>query len=373
MSIWGRWPAGWRWRWPVNDWIPRRVRRPCSGFAKVRSNRVLDHIRYWRLLLSVGRKEEARQLAKAFNRPPTSPVEVVQLADALSALDLNAESLEFLKRHVAEFGVANSAWGVAVWAACADRMLAIRDWDGLRNLATQMRSMPGTHEALEGFSYYLEGRAAYGIGAMTSAHNAFVEAAEAGFPLGTVGILAAEELLKMGWPDLANKILQPLEPKFGQDVRYWRQVFAAAYAMRQDETRLLKAATRAHEVDPTSAEWKFNYAAALLIARRRPEEALRLTVEVAARDPNSVGGALNHAIALTLNGRCEEAAKILDACAPMLANDPQRTSYYLAWLAVHQERKDWANVRVDLDNIDLKELFRSQQMWVEEVRRSIPK
>lgn len=335
-------------------------------------DRVQDHTVYWRLLATLGRKEEARQLAAAFNRPPGTPLEVLQMADALSALDLDAQSLEFLNRHAAEFANANSTWSVAVWAAYADRLIAARDWEGLKNVATRMRSIPGAREALEGFACYLEGRAAYGRGTMPAAENAFAEAVKAGFPVGPVGLPAAEEMLKMGYPKLALEALTPLESRFGNEVRYWRDAFEVAYALRQDETLLLKAATRAHELDPTSTEWKFNYAAALLITRRRPEEALRLTMELAARDPGSVGAALNRAVALGMNGRTDDAAKILEACAPVLGNDPQRTTYHMAWLAVHRERGAWDKVRADLESLDLKELFPSQKTWVEEIRRSLP-
>lgn len=335
-------------------------------------DRVQDHTVYWRLLASLGRKEEARQLAVAFSRPLSSPLEVLQIADAFSALDLDAQSLEFLSRHAAEFGGDNSTWSVAVWAAYADRLIAARDWEDLPNVATRMRAIPGAHEALDGFGYYLEGRAAYGRGAMAAAENAFTEAVKAGFPVGPVGLPAAEELLKMGYPKLALEALAPLESRFGNEVRYWRETFEAAYALRQDDTLLLKAATRAHQLDPASTEWKFNYTAALLISRRRPEEALRLTMELAARDPGSVGAALNHAIALGMNGRPDDAAKILEACTPALGNDPQRTAYHLGWLAVHRERAAWEQVRADLDNIDPQELFPSQKSWVEEIRRSLP-
>jgi tetratricopeptide (TPR) repeat protein len=335
-------------------------------------DRIIDHIRYWQVLLAAGRVSEAQRIAAGFNRPPNSAYEVVQVAEVLVSLDLVKEGLDFYRRHAPEFGFSNNVWSVGVWAAYADLLIAQRQWERLKEVATQMRSIPGGHKALGGFSYFLEGRVAYAQGSVESAKASFKEAVKMGFPLGRVGIRVGAQLLQMNFPELAIEALRPLEPRFEDDLGYWKVVFDASDVLRNDEALLLRAATRAHELAPDSRPWQFNFAAALLIGRRRPEEALRLTVDLIDADGNSLGGRINHAIALALNGRYDDAEKVLNAIPPTQMNEFQRVSYFLAWLDVHHGRRDWEKVRLTLRNIDPASLFPSQKRWLAEVRQSLP-
>jgi predicted Zn-dependent protease len=335
-------------------------------------DRIIEHIRYWEVLQAAGRVSEAQRLAAAFNRPPTSAYEVVQVAEVMVAMDLVSEAMEYYRRHAPEFGFSNNVWSVGVWAAYADLLISQRQWERLKEIATQMRSIPGGHEALGGFSYFLEGRVAYAQGSLEAARASFQESVKLGFPLGRVGIRVAVQLLQMNFPGLAVETLRPLESRFQDDLGYWKAVFDASNVMRNDEALLLRAATRAHELAPDSTPWKFNYAAALLIGRRRPEEALRLTVDLVDVDGASLGGRINHAIALALNGRYDDAETVLNAIPPTEMNEAQRLSYFLAWLDVHHGRQDWEKVRLTLRNIEPDRLYPSQQRWLAEVRQSLP-
>ena len=335
-------------------------------------DRITDHAAYWQLLDAVGRKDEARRLARDFNRSPMLASDVIVTAEALSALGLSDECAAYLQRHAADFGWANNRWSAMVWAAYADLLIARRDWEGLKNVATQMRSIPDAQEVLAGFAHFLDGRVAYANGAATAAEASFQEAVVAGFPLGRVGIRVAGSLLQMGYDQLALQALLPLEANFENDLSYWEAVFEAAYAARNDEALFLKAAQHAHELDPTSVQWQFNYAAALLAGQWRLEEALRLTMSVLARQPDLVVAQLNHVIALVLNGRAEDAAALLDRIDPRRLASSDASVYHLAAVGVNHALQNWPAVRDGLRALESERFFPKQQRWLDEIRRSLP-
>jgi hypothetical protein len=335
-------------------------------------DRLVDHVQHWRLLDAVGQKQEARRRAKEFNRPPDLSSDVVVVAEVLIELGLEDECLGYLQRYAREFGSADDFWSAAVWAAYADLLTARRDWEGLKELATQMRSIPGAHEVLVGFSLFLEGRVAYANGAGTAAEANFQEAVAAGFPLGRLGISVGASLLQLGYDQLALQALLPLETLHRGDLAYWQTLFDAAYAVRDDETLLLKAARHAHDLDPTSVKWQCNYAAALLIGQWRPEEALRLTLSLYTRHPDLLAAQINHVFALVLNGRTADAAVLLDRIETHRLTELDRGAYYLASVAVHHALQNWPAVRVDLHALESERLFPKEQRWLDEIRRSLP-
>jgi len=335
-------------------------------------DRISDHVSYWRLLDAVGRKEEARRLAKDFNREPELASDVVLTAEALMTLGLGDECLGYLQRYAREFGADDDFWSAAVWATYADLLTTRRDWEGLKEVATQMRSISEAHRALVGFSLFLEGRVAFANGATSAAEETFREAVAAGFPLGRVGISVGNNLRQMGYPELALQALLPLEPLHGKDLGYWGAVFEAAYDVRKDETLLLKAAWHAHELDPNSLRWRCNYAAALLIGQWRPEEALRVTLAIHTQLPNLAAGQINHVFALVLNGRTDEAAGLLDRIELPRLTESEQGAYYLSALAVHRALEDWPAVSADLKALQNERLFPKQERWLEEIRRALP-
>lgn len=334
-------------------------------------DRASDHARYWRLLHSLGLSGRARELARSFNRPPESAYEVVQVADALQALGLKEELVAFLQRHVLEYGYGPNVWSVAVWAAYADVLIEERQWEVLKEAARQMRMVGGTQSVLAGFSYFLEGWVAHVQGSREAARGAFEEAIRLGFPVGRVGLRVATQLLQLGYADLALETLQPLEARFGDLVEYWRMVFRACYALRTDDTLLLRAALRAHELEPESPEWKFNYAAALLITRRRPEQALGLTFELLSGEGATPGGQINYAIALALNRRFGEAEEILRGIDPESLTPMQREAWHLAWLEVYYAQEDRIGLRQCLEALENASLFPTQRRRLEEVRAEL--
>ncbi len=334
-------------------------------------DRLVDHTRYWRLLRATGQGERARHLALEFNRPPDSAQDVVHMAETLLAVGLEREALEYVQRYATPFGSVGGVWSVALWATYADLLISRRDWEGLHELARHLWAIPGAQPVLGGFSRFLSGRAAHEQGARDAARGAFAEAVQLGFPPGRVGIRAAGQLLQMGYPELAWQALQPLEARFRNEPAYWRVYFNVVFTLRLDDALLLRAAARAHELEPESAEWKFNYAAALLIGRRRPELALALTRDLLEPEGPTPGGLINHAIALALNRRFAEAAALLNRLDPESLTVPLREVYHLAWLEIHYETGDWDHARADLVEVETARLFPCQQRRLDEIRQAL--
>lgn len=335
-------------------------------------DRIADHTEYWRLLRTLGRTELARRLAIEFGRPPRAPSEVVVTAQTLMQLELSDEALAYLRRHAIGFGAADDRWSAAVWEVYGDLLIQRRDWEGLKDVATQMRSLPGSHLSLAGFARFLEGRAAYATGAIPAAEAAFEEAIAAGFPLGRLGIRVSLSLLQMSYYDQAVRVLLPLERDFQRDLQYWETVFDAAYYARQDETLLLKAAKAAHDLDPSSEKWRFNYAAALVIGQWRPEEALRLTWTFLQEHPDMLPAQINHIVALAVIGRAEDAAGLLERIDPNRLSGLELGMYHLASVGVYGALRDWDRVRMDLPFLQSERLFPTQQRWVDGIRRAMP-
>lgn len=333
--------------------------------------RVWDQVRYWRLLEAVGRKAEARRLAREYNRPPLFSSDVVLMAEALRLLELDDECLAYLRQYARDFGGANNRWSAALWGSYADLLVARQDWVALKEVATMMRSILGGHEVLAGYSLFVEGQAALGLGATDAARAAFAEAITYGFPLGRLDLHVARTLLKSGFPDLTLRLLSPLESSLGEHPEYWGLVFGASYALKEDDVLLLKAAKRAFELEPDSLEWQCNYAAALLIGHWRPETALPMTFSFLARHPDSVVAQINHLVALIQNGRTEEAARLLERVDSTRLPGEGAGTYHLAAAAVNQALEHETAARQHLLALETQRLFPSQRRWAEELRRSL--
>ena len=80
-------------------------------------------------------------------------------------------------------------------------------------------------------------------------------------------------------------VLKGLEAVAGNDLAFWRQVQLTAYEGRQAEL-LLAACEKVHQLAPEPVNAS-NYAAALLMMRERPADAVQLTLQVVNRAPQS--------------------------------------------------------------------------------------
>jgi tetratricopeptide (TPR) repeat protein len=80
---------------------------------------------------------------------------------------------------------------------------------------------------------------------------------------------------------------------------------------RGDIESMLKAAEKGHRLAPEDPVLANNYAAALLLLRQRPAEAIEITRRNFSRAPGDLGVRINHSLALLQNERVEEAGELL--------------------------------------------------------------
>src|SRR5439155_11201292 len=100
-------------------------------------------------------KEQAVHLAQTYPHPPTSPFDVLAIAQVYAELDLREDALQLLKRYATEFG-----YSANFWNTYAEQLIQAKRWEELRNVATQIRAArDGVRDVLNAYSFFLEGRA----------------------------------------------------------------------------------------------------------------------------------------------------------------------------------------------------------------------
>jgi predicted Zn-dependent protease len=314
----------------------------------------------------VGRKDEAAELARSFPRPPATANEVRRLAETQIVLGMRDEARRFLQDNVQQSG--NSP---DLWMLQANLLGEDKKWEELREFALQLRQQPSVRDTLANYSFYLEGRAELGLERPAVAEAAFEKASRRPFEDTALGFTTAGSLLKLGYPAAARDILLPLETGLSKNPDYWQTLFAAAYALKQPDL-MGTAAAKAYELQPDNIVTANNYAAALLVNRARAEEAVRLTLQLVARFPNSTSPKINHALALILNRRTAEAEEILTKIDPAKLGPLEATSLFLGLFEVYSSGKRYEQAREAASRIDIKYLFPNQIKWLEDARRQMP-
>ncbi|MBM3841160.1 MAG: hypothetical protein FJ398_25040 [Verrucomicrobia bacterium] len=344
-----------------------RCREMLARLHTERADTLPEHVEYWRLLAQLGHKAEAMHLAESLPCPPASADEVMAFAQLYREWGLREHALGVFRRWVADFG-----GSAEVWAAYSRTLLELRDWDELRRVALQIRvRAEGGQETLTAYSFYLEGRADLGLQRRFHARSAFQKMAEWEFHPPHLGLEAAKDLILLDYPDLAEAVLLKLEDSLHSSAEYWSLRFQIAEKLKQAD-RMLFAARRAHELRPKEPALANNYAAALLICRESPAEAIWLTWRVLMQTPHAPSAQISHAAALLLNQRTEEALALLAAIDPSRLTDTQLVAYHLnrfeACLKLQRTRQAWACS----DSIDPQHLYPPQAQWLEEARKSLP-
>ena len=344
---------------------PNRYERFLNRLKEWSADTLADHAQYWHLLLLTGRKEEAVRQAQAYVIPPQSALETVRLAEEYAALGLHEEAHRIAQKNLAEFG-----WFTKLWQLEAALLIDDQQWEGLLGVALRMRQEPSLRGRLAGFSRFLEGRAQLGQARRTSAEASFKQATELEFEDGTLGLAVASELNQLGYPALALDLLCNLEDKLNPYLRYWDLVFQTAFASRQAGP-LLKAASKTFSLKPNDLVIMNNYAATLITLRVRPEEAVKLTVQLAALRPKSLATRINHALALLLNQRVSEAETILDSVPESRLSPLEVTAYQMARFQAHLAQRQYERARSAAALIDPQFLFPNEIEWLQTAREQL--
>jgi len=330
-----------------------------------------DYLGYWRLLASVGRLAEARRLAEDHLRPPANAWEVMQMGTTLVDLSAFDYAQRFFARYAPALADVDDPETGNLWVSYADLLLQMRKWDDLLALGMRMRTLPRARSMLTGYSYFLEGRALLASGRPEEAQPSFQRAADASFPIPAAGMQVASDLLRLGYPELAEKVLAPLEKNLAGSPRYWETLFEVAYTLKRDEALLLRAATKARALEPQKMAHDINYAAALLVVRQEPDEAAKITLTFLKAHPNSLVARVDHSFALTMNKRFPDAMAILQTINPKALGELESTIYHLCWLEVHFGQKQFDQAKEDLKLIQTKYLFPTQLRWLEDIRQQV--
>jgi predicted Zn-dependent protease len=325
-----------------------------------------DHVGLWRLLVQCGRKDEALEMAQLLARRPTSAADVLTLAELYQEWSMKDRALRVFREFAGGFQE-SAELGVAY----ANALIEARRWEELRRVSVQMRVRTnGSQGALAAYSYYLEGRAELGSQRQFHATAAFERITEWDFDFPKLGLRASQDLTRLGYARLARDVLLKLEKPLALDAEYWRLLFQTAGKLNQTDL-MLRAARRVYQLRPDDPAASNDYAAALLIERECPEEAIRLTLSAMSRDSTSIPARVNHAAALLLNERADEALALLKTIEPAQLAISQRTLYYFnLFQACHhlQRYGEAAQVR---ESIGLRDLYPWQAKWLGEIQRGV--
>lgn len=325
-----------------------------------------DHVTYWRMLMVAGRKEEALRQAQAYVNPPSTAMELLNMANAYVLLGLRETAGNLYSQCYRDF--ANNP---SVWIAYGNYLVQEKDWQNLTKLLLEMRSVNQTAQFLLGYSYYLEGVAEAGQGRKTFADAAFQKVAEQEIKNPGLALSLARMLMKYGYLAEADHLAVRLKPTMEKEPAYWRVAWEVGELQRSG-AKMLEAAQKLYELNPANPAVLNNYAAALITVRQRPDEAVRLTLQFMGRNPNSSGAIINHCLALLQNLRTEEAEALLQKVDRSRIDPAEFTAYDLVRLEIHYNKREFAAASQVAERIDPKNLFAEECQWLEMVKKQFP-
>ncbi len=328
----------------------------------LRADRLEDHARWWVLLDHAGRREDAMARARAFAVPPRTAIEARLLLGVWSRLGLHDLIVEFAREQLGAFTNARSLWQLV-----GRQLIAGERWEDLRTIAVELRANARLVVDLSGYSHFLEGVAEHGMERRSRAMDSFPRMMKDLPQDPVLNVEMAATLRRLGYPEFAQEIIRLQESALGNQAEYWQKLAQAAHESRDAET-LLAACERGYQLAPGNLPAANNFAAALLIHRRDPAEAIRITLQVLAKLPESRLAQVNHALALAQMGRHDDAWKALGKVDPEALSAEERTH-----LVLGQFECALAGGRVDearqlAERIELRYLFPPQLEWLNTAR-----
>lgn len=328
-------------------------------------DRIPDHVRHWLLLALNKRTDEARALTRKFVKPPESASDAEIMARGLVRLGLRDEALTFVASHQEAFD-----YNPALWTLHSQLLLETGRWVDLQTLAVAMRQRDRLAVYLGGYSYYLEGLAEFQQGRTALADRAFQELAAKPIPDPVLAYSSATQLRKLGRPELAAKIFGQLESSYSNHLEFWLQLQSSAFDAR-DFDLLLAATKRAYEIAPGRLEYMNNYAAALLVSRQRPAEAVDLTFRALNLAPRAFETRLNHALALLQLGRLADAEPLLKELSTEPLDSEHDNLVHLGWFEFYLASADTEKARLHAARVDPRRLLPPQSQWFESKRTNL--
>lgn len=328
-------------------------------------DRVNEHIGHWRLLVASGKRSEAQAQARAFSQPPEGASDAAGMAAIYLTLGLDDYAVEFLEKQIQEYPFYSN-----LWVMLAQQQIRKKHWDELRNLAVTLRNTTQLRGQLDGYSQYISGLADLKMGRQEAAEATFAKIPTQQFGDSLVAYSVARDLLHLGYGELSSKMLQKLESDYGGKSTFWFDLTSAAYEAR-DMDVLMTAARKAWELEPNRIDLINNYAAALIVLRQRPDEAIKLTLNLLTSQPNRAEFQINHALVLLQNGRLDEAEAILKALNPARLNVNEGAVVDYAWFELNIHRGNLAAARKIYPTIQRPQFLQPQLDWLDAEYRKI--
>ncbi|MFO1460562.1 MAG: hypothetical protein U1G08_14270 [Verrucomicrobiota bacterium] len=333
--------------------------RALQELSDARGDRIRDHIAHWRLLVRIGQRDRASQLARNFATPAESSGEVAALADAYNSLGLADAAATLLESQMPVFN-----YSPEIWQRLGELYSQKQRWGDLRALAFQVRASDRIPVSQIGLTWYWEGLAELNLGRPDSAKEDMKRVVEYPPEDPLTAFRIATGLQQNGFPEQATQLLTRLEKEFGDRASYWLQVVAAAHEAKQFDV-MEAAARRGYALATNNPVFINNYAACLLVQRTNAPLAVQLTLKRLTASPNDPGANLNHALALLQNGRLEDAERILDRLSPANLAASNRSILEFARFELNLRRGNREAALKAYRAIDPGELMPPQVMWLE--------
>ena len=321
-------------------------------------DKVNEHVNFWRLLVRSGRRSEAQELARRFSRPPETLQDAIGLASTFSDLGLPSIAVEFAVAQLKDF-----PFSPDLWVLLAEQRIRLKAWTELRQTAMSMRNEPALQGKMTGVSTFVEGVVSLRTGDPAAAKTFFESSGSGNFPRPMDAYNVASEMLQLGYPEAAARLLKSIEATYATNVNFWYQLTTAAYGSRQMDLTLT-AARKTWELAPNVPVHMNNYSAVLLALRERPDEAIKLTFRLVSKFPQNRAYQVNHCLALIQNGRLDEAEVLLKGFNPATLNAVEAASVNLGWFELHLQRGNLDLARAVHPRIDGTRLMESQTQWL---------
>ncbi len=332
------------------------------------SDRIVDHVKGWRMLLmasqqpggSIRLRDQALAKARQFSGEPKTQRDAELLCAAWIELGLVDRAEAMLETATVSFGSSEALWNMKIWIL-ADK----KAWVELRSLALALRLDRGHPRRPRALSHIADGRAYLGHKRGDLAATEFQAAAAEGIASFPVAVDIARDLTRLGHPGPALAILSSHKTAGANSIPYCEVWVAASFELRGSAS-LLQATDSALRLQPDNWAHRNNRAAAFCLVRTNAAAAVALTMSLIQAHANTPAVLLNHAMALGLNRRWEEAELAFESLPLSSLTPAEKSACHFGWIEalIHLGQLDRA--RTLRPQVDASFLFSEQRLVLRE-------
>ena len=346
--------------------------RHLKAYEAIKEARFHDRFVHLLLLKSVGRSQDAQDLARNSLGTPDSPTEVVQLIQVWSEFQMYDEAAKFAREQLARF-----KYSPAIWVQLGQLLVTGKSWDELRGAGIQLRGVELVRPILGNYGFFLEGAGLRGQRRDEAADDAFGKFVEQPTVSEEINFESAITMSKLGYPNRALGLVKSMVGSTNAGAYFWKQYLLVAYEAKAAREMLLAAGKLKDigptKLDPTGLDAKNDYAATLLTLRENPVDALQLTLELVNLRPESTNFQINHAQALAQTHRFSECEALLKSLPRATLNMAQQLQFDLAMIEVYALTGRPGEARATAERVNRNLLFPEQLKWLDKTLAALPK